>query len=81
MHVALLYQLTVGLADLLFDVLLLSALGVVDSQGLTLVIAGSMLLGEELNRLLDEGKVHPHPLAADVNMNRLFYHLLLKTFL
>ena len=70
-----------GLTDLFLDVLLLGALGIVDSQGLVLVVASTMLLGEKLNGFFDEGEIHPHPLATDVNMNRLFYHLLLETFL
>ena len=62
-------------------VVLLGTLSVVDTKNLMFVVAGTMLLGEKLNRRFDEGVILPHLPVADVYMDRLFYHLLLETFL
>ena len=70
-----------GLPNLLLDVLLLRALGLVDPEGLALVVVATVFLGEELGRLLDERKIDPDPLVLDVHVHRLLDDLLLEAFL
>ena len=55
---------------LALGIVLLRALGLVDPKCLALVVVSTMLLGEGVDRLLDEREVGPDPLVLNVHMHR-----------
>ena len=59
-HVALLDQFAMSLLPLVLDFFSLLALALVDLQHMAVVVGISMILGEVLDRLLDEQEVYPH---------------------
>ena len=80
-HVGLLDQFTMSLPHLVLDFISLPALSLVDFQRLVIIVGSAMLLGEVLDRLLDEWEVDPHLGLVHIHMHRLLDDLLLKALL